>query len=63
MTLLGEILSWTLMGDEGLKSVFLFVPLQVILAITSTSETVIPTKHKICIFSSFIMDGNPIGSL
>ena len=29
---------------------FLFAPLQVILAITSTSETVIPTNHKICLF-------------
>ena len=38
------------MGDRGLKSMFLFAPLQVILAITSTSETVIPTNHKICLF-------------
>ena len=38
------------MGDRGLKSVFLFVPLQVILAITITSEAVIPTNHKICLF-------------
>ena len=29
---------------------FLFAPLQVILAITSTSETVIPTNHTICLF-------------
>ena len=55
MTLLGEILSWSLMGDEGLKSVFLFVPLQVILAITGTSETVIPTNHKICLFFLFYL--------
>ena len=33
---------------------FLSVPLQVILAITSTSETVIPTNHKICIFFSLL---------
>ena len=50
MTLQGEILFWSLMGDEALKSMFLFIPLQVILAITSISETVIPTNHKICPF-------------
>ena len=38
------------MGDRGLKSLFLFAPLQVILAITSNSETVNPTNHKICLF-------------
>ena len=38
-----------------LKSVFLFGPLQVILAIMSNLGTLIPTSHKIYIFSlSFI---------
>ena len=44
------ILHFFVLFESLLKSVFLFGPLQVILAIMNNSGTVIPTNHKICIF-------------
>ena len=52
---LALILHFFVLFGSILKSVFLFGPLQVILAIMSNLGTVIPTSHKICIFPlSFI---------
>ena len=51
---LALILHFFVLFGSMLKSVFLFGPLQVVLAIMSNLGTVIPTSHKICIFFSFI---------
>ena len=48
---LALILHFFVLFGSKLKSVFLFGPLQVISAIMSTSGTMTPSSHKICIFA------------